>query len=121
MNQSPNQSTRKTVVTAASSRRDFVKRTVALGAAFAVPSVVTRPVFGAAAPSNRVNVGQIGCGGISSADDAIEFIMAGASAVQVGTATFRDARSMTGIIDGVGAFLRRHDIRDLACIRGIVR
>jgi len=65
MNQSPNQSTRKTVVTAASSRRDFVKRTVALGAAFAVPSVVTRPVFGAAAPSNRVNVGQIGCGGIS--------------------------------------------------------
>ena len=47
-------------------RRDFLKRVAAAGAAFSVPSILTKPVFGADAPSNRVNVGQIGCGGISN-------------------------------------------------------
>ena len=47
-------------------RRDFLKRAAAAGAAFSVPSILTRPLFGADAPSNRVNVGQIGCGNIGS-------------------------------------------------------
>ena len=48
------------------SRRSFLKRVAtAGGAAFAVPGILTTPVFGAAAPSNRVNVGQIGCGNIA--------------------------------------------------------
>ena len=47
-------------------RRDFLKRVAAAGAAFSVPSILTRPVFGADAPSNRVSVGQIGCGNIGS-------------------------------------------------------
>jgi hypothetical protein len=65
MSQSPSNSIPEAVVTATSSRRDFFKRAVAAGAVFAVPTILTKPVFGAAAPSNRVNVGQIGCGGIS--------------------------------------------------------
>jgi predicted dehydrogenase len=47
-------------------RRDFLKRVAAGGAAFSAPSVVTAPVFGADAPSNRVNVAQIGCGSLGS-------------------------------------------------------
>jgi len=47
-------------------RRDFLKRVAASGAAFSVPSILTIPLLGADAPSNRVNVGQIGCGNISN-------------------------------------------------------
>jgi hypothetical protein len=47
-------------------RREFLKRVAAGGAAFSVPGILTKPVFGADAPSNRVNVGQIGCGNIGS-------------------------------------------------------
>lgn len=46
-------------------RRDFVKSGVAVGAALGFPAIVPNSVFGAAAPSNRINVGQIGCGNIS--------------------------------------------------------
>ena len=46
-------------------RRDFLKRSVA-AAAFSMPAIVPNTVFGADAPSNRVNVGQIGCGNISN-------------------------------------------------------
>jgi len=48
------------------SRRGLLRGAVAAGAAFAVPSVATGPLFGAEAPSNRVRVGQIGCGNIGS-------------------------------------------------------
>ncbi len=48
------------------SRRDFIKSGVVAGAAFGFPTIVPSTVFGATAPSNRVNVGQIGCGSISS-------------------------------------------------------
>jgi predicted dehydrogenase len=46
-------------------RRDFLKGTVAAGAMLSFPTIVTHPVFGAAAPSNKITVAQIGCGGIS--------------------------------------------------------
>lgn len=48
------------------SRRSFIKHAVAAGTVFAVPNIVTTPLFGADAPGNRVNVGQIGCGNIGS-------------------------------------------------------
>jgi predicted dehydrogenase len=47
------------------SRRAFIKGTVAASAALGIPSIVPSAVFGVDAPSNRVNVGQIGCGSIS--------------------------------------------------------
>lgn len=62
----------------------------------------------------------IGMGGIASAEDAIEFIMAGAAAVAVGTANFSNPRAMMDIIDGIEAFMREHGIRSLDEIRGVV-
>ena len=47
-------------------RRDFIKSTVAASAALSIPTIVPSTVFGANAPSNRINVGVIGCGGISA-------------------------------------------------------
>ena len=49
-------------------RRRFLKTTVALASSFAVPQLVPRSVFGAAAPSNRINIGIIGCGHQSQRD-----------------------------------------------------
>ena len=66
MNKSPSKSIPESAATATRSRRDFLKRTVAVSTVFAVPHILTKPLFGAAAPSNRVNVGQIGCGNISN-------------------------------------------------------
>ncbi len=66
MRQSLRRSTRKAVTAGSSSRREFFQHAAALGAAFAVPEILTTPVFGAAAPTSRVNVGQIGCGNISN-------------------------------------------------------
>ncbi|MDF3836451.1 dihydroorotate dehydrogenase [Cupriavidus basilensis] len=51
-----------------------------------------------------VRIPIIGCGGIQSAEDAVEFMLAGASAVQVGTASFRDPGVMQKIIDGLQAY-----------------
>lgn len=48
------------------SRRDFIKNSVAASAALSVPTIVPSTVFGADAPSNRINVGQIGCGSIGT-------------------------------------------------------
>ena len=52
----------------------------------------------------------IGAGGISSADDAVAYLLAGASAVQVGTATFVHPRAMLSIIAGLRAFMQRKGI-----------
>jgi hypothetical protein len=48
-----------------SSRRQFLKQAIGASTVFAVPNIITGPLFGAAAPSNRINVGQIGCGSIA--------------------------------------------------------
>ena len=52
----------------------------------------------------------IGMGGIASAEDALEFIIAGASAVQVGTANFVDPFIWTKLIDGLQAYMARHQV-----------
>ena len=62
----------------------------------------------------------IGCGGIATAEDALEFIMAGATAVQVGTATFTDTCSMEDVVRGLEEFATRRGIRSLDEIRGCV-
>ncbi|MDO8616268.1 MAG: dihydroorotate dehydrogenase [Dehalococcoidia bacterium] len=60
----------------------------------------------------------IGCGGIMSGEDAVEFMMAGASAVQVGTATFLNPRAPLDVIEGVEEFMRAEGIEDLRQIVG---
>jgi len=66
----------------------------------------------------KVQVPIIGCGGITTAQDALEYIMAGAHAVQVGTATFSNPQAMHTIIDGIREFMLQEDIVDLDDIIG---
>jgi dihydroorotate dehydrogenase (NAD+) catalytic subunit len=61
-----------------------------------------------------VSVPIIGLGGIAAAGDALEFLMAGAAAVEVGSATFAHPPAMIEIIDGIAAFMRRDSIAALA-------
>jgi dihydroorotate dehydrogenase (NAD+) catalytic subunit len=62
----------------------------------------------------------IGVGGVTTADDLIELLLAGASAVQVGTATFRDPRATGRILRELEAWCRRHQIRRLSDLIGAV-
>ena len=61
----------------------------------------------------------VGIGGISNWKDAVEFIMAGATAVQVGTATFSNPRAMLEIIAGLEAFMQSHGYHNIEEMRGI--
>lgn len=68
-----------------------------------------------------VDIPVIGMGGITCAEDALEFIIAGASAVQVGTANFTDTLAMPKIINGLNSWLDNHDIADISEICGVLR
>lgn len=83
----------------------------------AVKPVALRMVYEAA---HAVDIPVIGMGGISNAEDAIEFIMAGAAAVAVGTANFVDPAATAKVIEGIEAFMKRKGIEDLAEIRKIL-
>lgn len=66
--------------------------------------------------SRAVKIPVIGLGGIAAAEDAVEYLLAGAAAVQVGTANFRDPRAPLHVIDGLQKFLERRKmtkVRDL--------
>ena len=56
-----------------------------------------------------------------TAQDALEFIMAGASAVEVGTATFIKPTATTDIIDGLESFIRENKIQSLSELVGVAR
>lgn len=68
----------------------------------------------------NVDVPVIGMGGIASAEDAIEFIMAGAHAIQVGTGNFMKPDICLDIISGIETFMEEQGIKDISEIRGIV-
>ena len=63
----------------------------------------------------------IGLGGIASGEDAAEFLIAGASAVEVGTATFWDPRSPLRIATELAAFLRRENVARAAALVGTLK
>lgn len=63
----------------------------------------------------------IGLGGISKWQDAVEFIMAGASAIQVGTATFSNPKTMIEIIEGLKKFMQSHGYKKIDDFRGIAQ
>jgi len=63
----------------------------------------------------------IGCGGITTGSDAIEFIMAGASAVQVGSASFANPRTPLDVLEGIEQFMAKEGIKDIAEIIGLAR
>jgi dihydroorotate dehydrogenase (NAD+) catalytic subunit len=77
----------------------------------AIKPIILRYVFQCA---KAIRIPVIACGGISSSDDAVEYMLAGASAVQVGTATFVQPAAMTTIIDGIEAFCVHREIARVA-------
>ena len=68
--------------------------------------------------ARAVKVPVIGCGGIATANDALEFIMAGVSAVQVGTANFTNPCTPLDIIDGIERFMKKEGIRQISELIG---
>ncbi len=80
----------------------------------AIKPVAVRMVYEAA---HAVQIPVIGMGGIANAEDAIEFIMAGATAVAVGAMNFHDPYTTVKVIDGIEAFMQEQNITDLSQIR----
>jgi dihydroorotate dehydrogenase (NAD+) catalytic subunit len=71
--------------------------------------------------ARRVGLPVIGIGGVESVDDVVEFLLAGASAVQVGTALFRDPRAAERLVDALAARLAEERIASVAELVGAVR
>jgi dihydroorotate dehydrogenase (NAD+) catalytic subunit len=84
----------------------------------AIRPVIVRMVFQCA---RAVRIPIVGCGGIMTAADVVEHLLAGASAVQVGTASFLDPAAMIGILDGLAAYCERHGVARVADLTGAVR
>lgn len=84
----------------------------------AIHPVAVRMVYQTA---QAVSVPIIGMGGIASAEDALEFILAGATAVAVGTANFRNPTAALDVIDGIGKYMERQNVADISELIGAVR
>ena len=84
----------------------------------AIHPIAVRMVYEAA---NVVSVPVIGMGGIAFAEDAIEMILAGASAVSVGTANFFDPAVTMKIVDGIESYMKQHGFESVADMVGIVK
>ena len=84
----------------------------------AIKPIAVRMVYQVA---QAVSIPVIGMGGISCAEDAIEFILAGASAVAVGTANFYQPDVTLQIADGIEDYMRRHQIEEISQLVGAVR
>ena len=68
--------------------------------------------------AQAVHIPVVGIGGIMTAEDALEYFIAGATAVQVGSAHFLDPRSSLKIIDGIQSYLKANDIARLSSLVG---
>jgi len=71
--------------------------------------------------AKKVKIPVIGIGGIMSTSDALEFLIAGAQAVQIGTANFMDPLATVHIIDGIKDYFRRHDLAGIHELTGTLR
>src|SRR5438552_7348351 len=80
----------------------------------AIRPITLRMVYQCA---RAVKIPIIGLGGITKAEDAVEYFLAGASAIQIGTANFHDPRAPLHVLDGLEKFLKK---RGLASVRGLV-
>lgn len=68
--------------------------------------------------SGAVSIPVVGCGGITTAADAIEFFIAGASAVQVGTASFTTPTAAIDVLEGIASYFTEQGISDVAALKG---
>ncbi len=84
----------------------------------AVKPVALRMVYQVA---STVNLPVIGMGGIATAEDALEFLMAGATMVAIGTANFANPRATLDVIEGIEAYMRENQIEDIRELIGCVK
>ena len=84
----------------------------------AVKPVAVRMVYQVA---QAVKLPIIGMGGIMTAEDALEFILAGATAVAVGTASFHNPYATKEVVEGIEAYMRKYGIEDIKELIGAVR
>ncbi len=103
---------------------DIHKRTFALAnktggmSGPAIKPVAVRMVYQCA---NAVKIPIIGMGGIMNADDAIEFILAGATAVAIGTGNFVNPETTVNVINGIEEYMRRYNVQDINELIGAVK
>lgn len=83
----------------------------------AIHPVAVRMVYQSA---QAVNIPIIGMGGIMNADDAIEMILAGATAVSIGTGNFIDPRTAEKVVEGIEAYMRKYHVDDIKDLIGAV-
>lgn len=83
----------------------------------AIKPVAVRMVYQVA---HAVRIPIIGMGGITTGEDAIEFIMAGATAVSVGTANFHDPMASVKVVQGIEEYMKRYGVEDINELRGCV-
>ncbi len=81
----------------------------------AIKPIAVRMVYEAA---KAVTIPVIGMGGILRAEDAVEFMLAGATAVEVGTASYADPRAVENIATGLRRWCSSHDVADVASLTG---
>ena len=102
---------------------DINKRTFALAnktgglSGPAIKPVAVRMVYQAA---NAVKIPIIGMGGIANAEDALEFILAGASAVSIGAMNFVNPYATIETIEGIEAYMQKNNIEDINSLIGAV-
>ena len=84
----------------------------------AVKPVAVRMVYQVA---NAVKIPVIGMGGIMTAEDALEFILAGATAVSIGTGNFVNPNTAIDVIEGIGEYMRRYHVEDIRELIGAVK
>lgn len=102
---------------------DINKRTFALAnktgglSGYAIKPVAVRMVYEAA---HAVNIPVLGMGGIRDAEDALEFIMAGATMVAVGTANFNNPVATEEIIEGIAGFMEKNGVKNINELTGCV-
>lgn len=84
----------------------------------AVKPVAVRMVYQAA---NAVKIPIIGMGGIMNAEDALEFILAGATAVSVGTANFYNPYATAEVVSGIEKYMKKYNVEDINDLVGAVR
>jgi dihydroorotate dehydrogenase (NAD+) catalytic subunit len=103
---------------------DIAKRRPLLGnvsGGLSGPAIKPVALFMVYEVAGVVSVPVVGIGGIATASDALEFIMAGASAVQVGTANFTNPKAPIEVLEGIEAFMAKKGVKDIAELIGAAR
>lgn len=103
---------------------DITKRRPLLGnitGGLSGPAIKPVALYMVYAVAGAVDIPIVGCGGITTAGDALEFIMAGASAIQVGTAGFINPSAPLDVLEGIERFMTKEGIKNINELIGLAR